>query len=430
VDPNQSERITGKAPQSNSSAPDQQHLSRTLNTHHKQPAGGAVPSEQQEESFVLEKYGVARTNDHGLIQYRMAGSSENNLLFEANPGTAEFAQSKRKLQELTQAKVNDLKSKFHVSFSTEGENAVRPWVASKQDPNKSVPGPMLHARAPRLSELMGVEAALRGSQPSQFLGTKGQSGLKFYFLKTPTYGKDTHDAGLWASDERNKPSVFFEPDSWADRPITAADAIQKGTNIKASFEALASHEIAHNAEWNMGLWDLDKLKPIAEQIGWTISTEVPPYWLLKGRSGEFYRLTDAGLSDDKDWIRCDVKGNALDQSGQIVDENNAAATHLTKEEVRERALVRPPTDYFTAPDEMLADSLMLYRVGDLGRKELIKSGSQLYSVVKNLDQSEIDSRFGTAADGSPKKVRLPNGDLIDNNVQSRQIVANFDQSLM
>jgi hypothetical protein len=132
-------------------------------------------------------------------------------------------------------------------------------------------------------------------------------------------------------------------------------------------------------------------------------------------------LTNDGLSNDKGWVACDEKGTSLDAAGNSVrDASNAP--HFTNAEVRENALVRPPTDYFTAPDEMLADSLMLYRVGEIGRKELMKSGIELYNVVKDFDQSEIDSRFGKYDDGSSKKIRMPNGVLSDNNAEARQLV--------
>ncbi len=432
MDNNQRELIIAQNQQPDSITDGQQHLSQALSTHQRQLQQRAVASEQQEDSLVLEKYGVARTNDHGLVQYKMAGSTENKILFETTAGSTEFAQSKHRLDAITQEKINDLKSKYHVSFSLDDENAVRPWVQSKTHADRLVPGAMLKARAPRLSELMGVEAALQSSQPSQFLAVgkhpDQQIGLKFYFLKTPTFGKSTYDAGLYAADEKGKPSVFFEPDLQPDRPITAADAFQKHEDVKTSIEALAAHEIAHNAEWNMGLWDPEKLKPIAEKLGWTTSTD-SSYWLLKGNSGEFFRLTNDGLSSDKGWIRCDQKGAALANDGKPVADPSAAP-HLTNTEVRQRALVRPPTDYFTAPDEMLADSLMLLRVGEDGRKELIKSGSEVYNVIKDFDQAEIDLRFGKSADGNSKKVRLPNGNLVDNNDDSRQVISSFDKSLI
>jgi hypothetical protein len=396
----------------------QQTLSQSLNTHKNQLH--KTLSEQQEESITLQKYGVLRSQHDGLVQYRMAGGSDSQALFEAPASANEFSQSQHKLDALAQEKLAELKSKYHVSFGLEGENAVRPWVNSKQNPNKLVPGEMLHSRVPRLSELMGVEAALQTSEPSQFLDARGQAALKFYFLKTPTFGKETYDSGLYAADEHHKNSVFFEPDKEPDRPITVADAIEKHQDIKTSFEALAAHEIAHNSEWNLGLWDLDKLKPLAEKLGWT-TTPDSEYWLLKGRNGGFYRLTNDGLSNDKGWVACDEKGTALDAAGNSVrDASNAP--HFTNAEVRENALVRPPTDYFTAPDEMLADSLMLYRVGEIGRKELMKSGIELYNVVKDFDQSEIDSRFGKYDDGSSKKIRMPNGVLSDNNAEARQLV--------
>jgi hypothetical protein len=425
VDNQTNELSYSGSPQLDSAADHQQQLSRNLNTHQKQLQKPL--SEQKEESIILQKYGVERTKQDGLIQYRMPGASDHKVLFEAPSGATEFSQSQHKLDALTQAKIDDLKVKYHVSFSAEGENAVQPWVVSKKNPDKFVHGDMLHARVPRLSELMGVDAALQASQPSQFLDSHGQAALKFYFLKTPTFGKDTYDAGLYAADEHKKNSVFFEPDSEPDRPITVADAIQKHQPIKSSVEALAAHEIAHNAEWNMGLWDPDKLKPLAEKMGWTTSAD-SQYWLLKGQAGDYYRLTNDGLSNDKGWIACDDKGTPLDAAGRVVNDA-ASAPHLTTAEVREKALVRPPTDYFTAPDEMLADSLMLYRVGEEGRKELIKSGTQLYGVVKDFDQSEMDSRFGKNADGSSKKIRLPDGDMVENSAQSKQLSDDFDASL-
>jgi hypothetical protein len=247
------------------------------------------------------------------------------------------------------------------------------------------------------------------------------------FLKTPTFGAKTYDAALFAGDEKKKLAVFFEPDAQPGRPITATDALNLHQDIKTSIEALAGHEIAHNSEYQMGLWSLDKLKPIAENIGWT-TTEDNSYWLMRGARGEFYRLTNDGLSSDKGWVRCDSKGTATDDLG-VSYADAEKAPHLTNSEVRERALLRPPTDYFTSPDEMLADSFMLYRVGEGGKQELSKSGVNLYNAVKNFDQAEIDARFGKTAGGVSKKVRLPDGSLVDNDERAQQVVANFTKIL-
>jgi hypothetical protein len=407
----------------------QQHLSQTLNTHPKQ-SGNDSGADERENALVLQKYGVTRINDHGMIEYRLAGSADDTMLFETKAGAGEFAFSEHQLEVRTAAKIRELKSEYGVSFSADGENAVRPWVASKSNPDRLIPGAMLKARAPRLTELMGVEAALQSSQPSQFTSSTSHAALKFYFLKTPSFGSNTYDAGLFAADEKGKASVFFEPDKEPDRPITAADAVQKHQDIKTSIEALAAHEIAHNAEFNMGLGNLDKLKPVAEQIGWTISSPGSDFYLLKGNNnGEYFRLTNDGLSSDKGWIRCALDGSAMDDNGNPVADPSKAP-HLTNAEVRQRALIKPPTDYFTAPDEELADSLMLYRVGEDGRKQLMSSGLQLYNVVKGIDQSEIDARFGTNGDGTAKKIRMPNGSLADNDEKTQSIATQFEQSLV
>jgi len=396
----------------------QQELSQNVNA----TAKHSLNTVEQQDFELLNKFGVVRHNENGHVQYKLAGSTGDSTLFEAEATSGEFVQSEHRLETMTQSKIQDLKTHYHVDFSVEGENAVRPYISETKR------GAMLHARAPRYSELLGVEAALKASDPSQFTDDKNKEALKFYFLKTPTYGAKTYDAGLFASDEKQKLAVFFEPDAQPDRPITATDALNSHQDIKTSIEALAAHEIAHNSEYQMGLWSLDKLKPIAKEIGWT-TTDDNSYWLMRGARGEFYRLTNDGLSSDKGWVRCDSKGTATDDAGASYTDADKAP-HLTNSEVRERALLRPPTDYFTSPDEMLADSLMLYRVGEGGRQELSKSGVNLYNAVKDFDQAEIDSRFGKTADGRSNKVRLPDGSVVDNDDRAQQVVANFTNTLL
>ena len=427
------DRISQTADSASSASEHQQRLSQDSNTHPKQlkqsPITPLKPvSEQSLNAQALNEFGVTRSvSVDGLVQYKLPGSSDGRVVLEGKAGPNEFAQSMRALQKQVQTKEVALQSEYHVSFSIEGENAVRPMVQSTKNPNALVPGAMLHARAPRLSELGGIEAALQASAPSQLLYGKSDKGLKFYFLKTPSEGKDTYDAGVYAGDKNGRASVFFEPDAQPDAPITAADAVSMHQDIKTSFEALAAHEIAHNTELKLGLLNYtENYKQVTEQLGWAISPD-SSYLLQKGKNGDFYRLTTNGLSSDNGWIRCDSNGAPLDKDGKPVSSD--AAPHLTNAQVRERALVRPATDYFTSPSEMLADSLMLYRIGASGRDQLSKSGNQLYLLVKKVDQDEINSQYGTTADGSPKKVRLPDGHLVDNSADSQQIVANYEKTL-
>jgi hypothetical protein len=160
-------------------------LSQSLNQHPKQHVNAVAANPEQEKKDLLNKYGVERSVEDGLVRYRLPGDSGHKILFEARPGASESAQSRQKLDQLVQGKLHDIYDKFHVTFGKEGEEAVRPWVTSKTDSKKLVKGEMMHSRVPRLSELMGVEAALYSSQPSQFTNEKTHEALKFYFLKKP-----------------------------------------------------------------------------------------------------------------------------------------------------------------------------------------------------------------------------------------------------
>src|SRR5271154_505514 len=164
--------------QGSSTVEGQQELSQKVNSTGKHP----VNSAEQQDSELLNKFGVVRHAENGLVQYKLAGSSGESTLFEATSSASEFLQSEHKLETMTQSKIQDLKTHYHVSFSVEGENAVRPYISETKR------GAMLHARAPRYSELLGVEAALKASEPSQFTDDKNKEGLKFYFLKTPSLG--------------------------------------------------------------------------------------------------------------------------------------------------------------------------------------------------------------------------------------------------
>lgn len=391
-----------------------QLLSREFNTHLRQVVNcrnSEALSQEKLKKELLEKYGVERIVEDGVARYRLPGSADGKILLEAKVGASELTQSQHRLGQMVQDKLHQLYDQYHVTFGKEGEDAVRPKVLSKSKPGQLVDGPMAHSRVPRLSELMGVEAALFSSQPSQFTDAKNHA-LKFYFLKEPMFGHRTNTAALYASDLKNNMAVFFEPDLQPYRPITVEDSVRRQEDLKSSFESLAVHEIAHNGERNMGTWNLDKFKPTAEKLGWTLS-EDSSYWLIKGQAGELFRRAESDSSSNKSWIRCDTKGSAVDEQGRAIASYNSAP-RFSNSQVRDRSLLKPPTSYFTNPDEMLADSLMLYRVGDEGRKILLRSGPDLFNAVKDFDQAEVDLRFGKTAAGVSRKIRQLDGKLVDN----------------
>lgn len=285
----------------------------------------------------------------------------------------ELAGALAKLTSLREKMQGELERRFHVKIGRAGELA-----RSQGFSQHSLPSESYQLRAPTLGELYAVEYAIERSQPSHLAGKDESSGgISIYFLNETRCGDRACD---WRFDQDRHPAIFIEPN------------YSRGGQ---TLEELITHELAHNAMYRMGFNPALALewKP-ARELGWR------PFhnfrtgergWMLRSKENENYFYKVALYTGQ--WLRCDRDGQPLTIEGQIASERDSAFSPET-EQVADLALVKPASDYFPTPFEMMAEALMLYRMGSQSRAKLLALSNELYTIAKDFDQSEIDRTFG------------------------------------
>lgn len=98
---------------------------------------------------------------------------------------------------------------------------------------------------------------------------------------------------------------------------------------------------------------------------------------------------------------------------------------ISSSEMRERARVRPPSNYFTSSWEMHAEAVMAFRTD---RQNLMNDNPQLYSMIRDWDQDQLDRRYGSNADGTPRMIRDIDGTVISNTQENRRRIRNEENS--
>jgi hypothetical protein len=311
--------------------------------------------------------------DTNRISFFVLVGKTRTQLYECTCNQVELQIARAKLAALRVTMHSELERRFQVRIGRSGEAA-----GSQSFSLRGLPSESFQLRDPSVSELYAVEYAIERSQPSHLAG-KGQSsdGISIYFLKEARCGDR---AGDWCFDQSRHPAIFIEPN------------YSRGGQ---TLEELIVHELAHNAMYRMGFNPALALewKP-AFELGWL------PFhnfrtgergWMLRSKESENYFYKIARYSGQ--WLRCDKEGQPLTIAGNSANERQQAYSPET-EEVANAALVRPVSDYFPTPFEMMAEALMLYRSGSQSRARLLSLSPELYTIAKNFDQSEIDRTFG------------------------------------
>lgn len=367
------------------------------------------------------RFGVMVVRDAGRLDFRLKAQGEDRLLFSAPDNKNGVDEAGSRLQDLVAAKEVELEKRFRVVFSKEGEPVDKQWVVK---PDGTVErGDVIKARAPRLVELYGIEAALPHAAPS-YLNEDGQP-LKFAFLQD-SYLKGI-DANMLANfvdaSPEGRPAVYFDPAGNSSGLATEADVKRFGYAQEQSIESTVVHELAHNTQKRL---DLDHDKDLVQtfnRLGWVPYADPNTHetlWLIKTRSGDLYRIDD----EKQNWILCDSKGQPLDKERTAVDQTEAE--RASAEAVRKEALVYPPTDYFRSPFELDAEALMLFRLNAARRAALLNDSPVLYRLAKEQDQKDIDKTYGANDNGSSKMIRNPDGELVANDAAASAMVAAFE----
>lgn len=375
-----------------------------------------------------QKHGVSVETKDGKYFYILKINGQDKELISTDANAKGIEKAEAELAKLKREKIADLEKIFKVSFSQDGEDILKQWV--QKDDCSWGRGNMIKARSPNLAELSGIEAALYRAQPSQ-LTMDGSQGVKFYFLTQHYYKHDVALAYHIQQDKNNRQAIYFEPGANEGKPITEKDADRMGKHQLYSIEAVAHHELMHNAQQNLN-WNTPKEKEKwARKLGWLPYEDPNTHetkWLFTGKKDELYRRDQDHCKDAFSWCACGKHGGLENERGSGVSRVKDAK-QFTLDQVRDLAAVKPSTRYFVNPLEMFAEGGMKYRINEKRRQELLEDSPRLYDAVKEHDQQELNARYGKEPSGEPRYIRSPNGILVKNTAEARAEIQTFEEKI-
>lgn len=246
-------------------------------------------------------------------------------------------------------------------------------------------------RPPTIAELDCLEDVLRRN------GQMNLRGLRFCFVQAT---RSTDNLSLWGVYQRQgnegNPQVLLMPS--ATRTIRGWNAL----------EGTIEHEIVHHEQYN--LWGRHEwgsaqsplfTRELLREMGWVYDAASGQSRILDRESNQWQYNYTAGRWE------------------QVVGGHPDPRRTLTSAELRERAQVRPSTEYFTTPGEMHAEGLSMFR---MDRRMLFDQNSRMYEIIKRWDQQLIDARYGTH-NGQPRMIRAIDGSIVPNIEPNRRAVA-------
>lgn len=387
-----------------------------------------APRQAVSRQGLEKKHGIEVLERNGKYEYRIQRNKESVLLLTTDASKAGLLEADRKLEHLAKVKQQQLYTNFKIIVAKDNENAENRHI--KQPDGTIKDGPMVKCRNPRLAELYGLEEAFEKSKPSH-MTADGKNGIKVYFLRENIYEPpDNRLADFSDEDKHGRARIYIYPELDGNTAgYSQADASRRNARVPYSFEATIIHELGHNSQFKRG-WSSAETGPIwAHQLGWvpyTSADKKESGYLIQARDGSLYK---SHPDDGSKWIQCNNAGEPLDHNGHRVDKVEDA-NQIDSDTMRNRALIRPVTEYFTNPLEECAEGIMFYRMGKGYREQLWRESPALYKAVKKIDTEEIVGAYGKDESEQAKFIRSPEGYVVPNTPANRKRVEQFEEDML
>ena len=267
-------------------------------------------------------------------------------------------------------------------------------------------------RTPNFSQLASIEHALERSMPAD---EDRRSGIVGWFAEL--FDNDRVKIGLAKSDtDPGTAARYFQGNvlkGILPRIVIDPD-VQNSSSVYL-------HELAHHGQ--AGFWNSDdggsqRWNEYRTKLGW-VKVGDRELRLTNDSTPQMFVYAKDEKQGER-WLRMDDKGNFLDAKGNRVD-SEEKAQRISNAEMTRRALVGPPDDraYMRNPKEHGAELVMHLRNNQNSRSALLKFNSHAYKVAVELDQREIDAFYGKTWTGESRRIRMPNGEIVENNEESR-----------
>ncbi|GEM_PF-815756 len=310
------------------------------------------------EDSLSKKFGVKVILKNGKYECSLSSSGKDEPL-----GTYENLDS---LDADLTKKVDDKKHTIAKEFKVVFETA------------KTSPEYAARAREPRLDELDALDSALQKSRAS----VNYSKDLRVLFLDEWKPG----DPAMQTQGNAVHRVVVF---GTGDRAVTTAQrsAAEKEAGILHSVEDDFLHEFGHVAENTADPADYSKLGwKHLENGSWAKMTNDDKLYIWNERK-------NANCENPEGWVE-------VDAMGAFVHPDSLDGL-ITNAQMKEKALVKPSSDYFYTSRDDFAEGIARYRQSPESRAKLAREAPELSKYVEEFDNREIADKLGVGLGNKP-----------------------------
>lgn len=339
-------------------------------------------------------HGLTLRKRGSAVEYIALVGDEQILVGSTATHGEDRARLKEEFTRQTTEKIEQLERRFGLSISREQILRHGPKTCPEATAISSIA-----LRIPHLGELLALEYALERSLPP------GKSQLQIFFSKTAT----TPGAlAKWELSASNKPTIIVEP------------ASHKRSH---ELEYVLMHELSHHSQYKMGYNPMTPFEwRFCEMLGWhsfknPLTGETD--WSIATQTGTRYKYSMPLHC----WVSCNKSGQPVDAAGSRV-KHQYDAVRLSGTEIVKVAKVRPCTNYVDSPLEVLAEGLAMFRMTGTHRARLLQTSPELYALVKDFDQRQLDRHFGAGF------IRAANGQVVSSTAVTAEGVRMLEQKII